>query len=315
MGASESGRDRGRGIAKRGMRLPVWGRVAAGRAGLENAVSLPPEAESGEGASACRYLGLVDDGELHATYSTDAHRCYRLPNPTRIATQHQERYCLTAEHPSCPIFQGEGVEATTQPAAAPAESAASAAAASAAAAEASEPSAATPTASAAGGAGTRPPGRPRTPFATPGTRWMPRGLRNPLQDGELSMRVATISLFALAIVVVAIAFVVNRSLSDDGDTAPAALTPTPTAAPTQAPAATPTAAPTQAPAATPTATPTPVPTPTPPPTPSVHVVVPGDTCGAIAAANDLTLEAFLAANELTEDDCLTIQPGDELVIP
>ena len=81
---------------------------------------------------------------------------------------------------------------------------------------------------------------------------MPRGLRNPLQDGELSMRVATISLFALAIVVVAIAFVVNRSLSDDGDTAPAALTPTPTAAPTQAPAATPTAAPTQAPAATPT---------------------------------------------------------------
>ena len=111
------------------MRLPVWGRVAAGRAGLENAVILPPEAESGEGASACRYLGLVDDGELHATYSTDAHRCYRLPNPTRIATQHQERYCLTAEHPSCPIFQGEGVEATTQPAPAPAESAASAAAA------------------------------------------------------------------------------------------------------------------------------------------------------------------------------------------
>ncbi len=281
-------------------------------------MSLPAEPETGEGASACSYLGLVDDGDLHATYATDAHRCYRLPNATRIATQHQERYCLTAEHPSCPVYRGEGVEATTQSSAAPAGSAAAAAAASAAAASASEPASTPPAATAGTAGGAQPPSRPRTPFATPGTRWLPRGLRQPLRDGELSMRVATISLFALAIVVVAIAFVVNRQLSDDGDTVPAALTPTPTVAaatPTAAATTPATAAATQPP--TPTATPTPAPTPTATPTPtaSVHVVVPGDTCGGIAAANDVTLDEFLAANELTEDDCLTIQPGQELVIP
>ena len=282
-------------------------------------MSLPAEPETGEGASACSYLGLVDDGDLHATYATDAHRCYRLANATRIATQHQERYCLTAEHPSCPVYRGEGVEATTQPSPSPAGSAATAAAASAAAASASEPASTPPTATAGtAGGGAQPPSRPRTPFATPGTRWLPRGLRQPLRDGELSMPVATISLFALAIVVVAIAFIVNQQLSDDGDTAPAALTPTPTAAATQPPAATPTAAATQPPAtptATPTPAPTPPPTPEPTPTASIHVVVPGDTCGGIAAANDVTLDAFLAANELTEEDCLTIQPGQELIVP
>ena len=79
-------------------------------------MSLPPESEGSEAAAVCAYLGLVDDGDLHATYATDAHRCYRLPNPTRIASQHQESFCLTADHTSCPIFQGEGVEATTHPA-------------------------------------------------------------------------------------------------------------------------------------------------------------------------------------------------------
>lgn len=280
-------------------------------------MSLPAEPETGEGASACNYLGLVDDGDLHATYATDAHRCYRLPNATRIATQHQERYCLTAEHPSCPVYRGEGVEATTQPSPAPAESAATAASASAAAASASEPASMPPAATAGTAGGAQPPTRPRTPFATPGTRWLPSGLRQPLRDGELSMPVATISLFALAIVVVAVAFIVNRQLSDDGDTAPAALTPTPTAAATATPAApTPTAAPvTPTAAPTPTATPTPAPTPEPTPAARVHIVVPGDTCGGIAAANDVTLDAFLAANELTEDDCLTIQPGQELIVP
>lgn len=48
---------------------------------------------------------------------------------------------------------------------------------------------------------------------------------------------------------------------------------------------------------------------------NVHLVVSGDTCGAIAGANGVTLQAFLDANNMTEDDCLSIQPGQELIIP
>ena len=66
----------------------------------------------------CPYLGLADDADSHATYATEAHRCYRLPNPTRIATGHQETYCLGANHVSCPVYLGEGVPGEAAPAAA-----------------------------------------------------------------------------------------------------------------------------------------------------------------------------------------------------
>ena len=49
-----------------------------------------------EYSAVCPYLGLADDADSHATYATEAHRCYRLTNPTRIATPHQENYCLGA---------------------------------------------------------------------------------------------------------------------------------------------------------------------------------------------------------------------------
>ncbi len=264
-------------------------------------MSLPVEAEGAEPAAVCAYLGLVDDSDLHSTYATDAHRCYRLPDPTRIATQHQEQFCLTAAHPVCPIYQGEGVEATTQPAAA---------------GESASASALDALGGPDGGDGAPVSSAPpRSPFTTPAARWVATGLRKPLQDGELSMRAATIALFALAIVVVVVAFLINRQLGDDGDIAPAATPAPATAIPTEPP----TPAPTEPPTPAPTEPPTPAPTP-PPATPpggngTTHVVQPGDTCSAIAVANDVALDAFLAANDMTEADCLSIQPGQELIIP
>ena len=278
-------------------------------------MSLPVESEGSEAAAVCAYLGLVDDGDLHATYATDAHRCYRLPNPTRIATQHQEQFCLTADHPSCPIYQGEGVEATTHPAA------------SAAGDGEAEPDEATedrefePAAAAQS-----------TPFATAASRWTSRGLRRPVLEGELSMRAATVALFVLAAVVVVIAFVVNRQIGNE-DPAPVAAvaTETPTqaaATSTQAttateettPAPTPTAAAaaTPQPTAAPTEAPTQAPTEAPTGSGTIYIVQAGDSCGAIASANGVTLQELLDANEeleVTDDGDCPIFPDQELVIP
>ena len=260
-------------------------------------MSLPVETEGSEAAAVCPYLGLADDSDLHATYTTDAHRCYHLPNPTRIATPHQNQFCLTADHPSCPIYQGEGVEAT-QPA--PAETA----------------EAETGMEEPLEEGGLEPASQQRpSRFAGGASRWTAGGLRRPALEGELSMRAATASLFILAAVVVAIAFVVNRQLGDDDPAAiaPAATetaTQTATATPTPTEAATPTPAPTEAP----TPEPTPTPAPTAPPA-STYEVQSGDTCSGIALANGVSLQALLDANGLTEGDCLTIQPGQELTIP
>ena len=276
-------------------------------------MSLPGESEGSEAAGVCAYLGLVDDGDLHATYATDAHRCYRLPNPTRIATQHQEQFCLTADHPSCPIYQGEGVEATTHPAASPAGDGEA------------EPDEGTEDGEFEPAAAARP-----TAFATAASRWTSRGLRRPVLEGELSMRAATVSLFVLAAVVVAIAFVVNREIGEDD---PAPVVPVATETPTEAAAAT-TQVATEteepAPAPTPTAVATPQPTPAPTEAPTqapteaptgdgtIYIVQAGDTCGAIASANGVTLQELLDANEeleLTDEGGCPIFPDQELIIP
>ena len=38
----------------------------------------------------------------------------------------------------------------------------------------------------------------------------------------------------------------------------------------------------------------------------------GDTCGAIAAANNITLQQLLTANNKTEQDCNNLQLGEVL---
>ena len=276
-------------------------------------MSLPVESEGSEAAAVCAYLGLVDDGDLHATYATDAHRCYRLPNPTRIATQHQEQFCLTADHPSCPIYQGEGVEATTHASAAADDGGGEPG-------EASEDAGFEPAAGAAA----------PSVFGTAASRWTSRGLRRPVLEGEMSMRAATVSLFVLAAVVVAIAFLVNREIgADDPEpVAPAAATDTATATAAATEAATEEPTPVATPEPTPTPDePTPAPTeaatpaPTQPPTTAggvIHIVQAGDTCGAIASEYGLTLQELLDANEdleLTDEGGCPIFPDQEITIP
>ena len=46
-----------------------------------------------------------------------------------------------------------------------------------------------------------------------------------------------------------------------------------------------------------------------------YIVVPGDTCVAIAQDHGIPVQTFMVANGLDEESCLTIQVGQEVVIP
>lgn len=275
-----------------------------------------------EFSAVCPYLGLADDADSHATYATEAHRCYRLANPTRIAAPHQESYCLGANHVTCPVYLGEGVPGAEQRAPRP---------------QAAVPPPETPTVRGPQGAreagGTQPFGGGRKAPAAgqrPPRRQGGAGTLGPRpRSGGVSMPVATIGLFALAAIVIVLALVIQQMVGDSGggDQAPAdavatrdALNRTRTA---QAGGdTTPT---TQTPGnqtpGTPTAgTPTPgsgtaAPSPTTSTGGTTYTVESGDTCFSIAQDNGITLQELLDANDLTEDDCSSLNVGDELTIP
>jgi hypothetical protein len=166
----------------------------------------------------CPHLGLADDYESHATYATEAHRCYKLPTPTRIAANHQETYCLGVNHRTCPVFQGEGIARTqttaapTRPGRAPAAGAAAGATAAAGAAAGGGGPQPRSSSAAFGRPGGGPAGRPGS---APGGRRPPAGPRP--RPGGISMPVATIGLLGLAVVVIAVAFLVQRAVGDDDD--------------------------------------------------------------------------------------------------
>lgn len=279
-----------------------------------------------EYSAVCPYLGLADDADSHATFATEAHRCYRLTNPTRIATPHQESFCLGANHVTCPVYLGEGVPQTQKPAATAAAagvgSAAGAFGGSSAAAE-------EPVRGPRPGQGKRPvePGAPRARKPANAGTLGPRP-----RAGGISMPVATIGLFALAIVIVALAFAIQRIVGngDDGTPSPAdsvatkdALNKTRTAQAgganqTQQPQTTQTPGGSQTPGASQTGTASRTTTATASGTANgskTYTVKSGDTCGAIAEANGVTLAALLAANNLTEAACTTLAVGQQLKIP
>lgn len=81
-----------------------------------------------------------------------------------------------------------------------------------------------------------------------------------------------------------------------------------TATPTSSATATATSSP------LPTATATPSPTPTPVPQVTYEVRA-GDTLSAIASRTNVSVEALMAANNLTAQDVYTLRPGDQLIIP
>lgn len=280
------------------------------------------EYDQGEFGQVCPYLGLTDDADSHATYATEAHRCYRLPNPTRIASGHQERYCLGNDHVSCPVYQGEGIP---RPAAAGGRAAGGAVAAGAAGAGAA---AARGTRSGAAleenGGRSRvgaPQGRPRRAAAA--------GMLSPRpRAGGISMPAATIGLFTMAIVVVAIAYLISQMVGGNGENAlsPADTVATQAALRTQTPQTEQTpqgGAGGETPAAAETPTPNGEATPaeaTPAPTTATsgqqtHTVESGEFCGTIAEQYDITVDELIEANDMTLDDCRTLQVGQELIIP
>jgi len=277
-------------------------------------VSFPAGTE--EFASVCPFLGLADDADSHATYATDAHRCYNLQNPTRIATNHQETYCLGANHVTCPVFQGQGIAAAGKGApAAPAAAAAAGAAATGAAAASRSPFQRTPPATQDAPAG-RPAGRTDRPLRSPGAL-SPRP-----RAGGISLPVATIGLFALAAIVIGLAFWIQSIVGDDDN---GSLSPADTLATNQANASrtaqgggnrttTPTAGSPTTPAngsRTPGASAT-----TPAGGGQVYTIKSGDSCYGIAEQFDIDIDDFLAANNFTlENQCQDLQPGQNVRIP
>ena len=279
----------------------------------------------------CPHLGLGDDPDSHATYATEAHRCYKMPNPTRIAGGHQETYCLVANHRTCPVFTGEGISRVAAPAAA---AAGMATAANVPPARPEVPADPAETVAGPAAGSPRPGQRTRAAGPTPG----PRAKRPGAQDGQLrarprpggiSMPAATIGLFALAIVLVAVAFLINQAVDDDGggtisepdafgtqnanrtasagsqtQTQPAGQTP---GAGTQTTTTTQQAG--QTPGATRTGTTTPG------AGGGTYTVASGDFCGSIADDNNITLEQLLTANDMEESDCNNLQVGQVLKLP
>lgn len=62
---------------------------------------------SGEraGADRCPLLGLPDDPETAFAFSTDANHCHKSIPPASVRLNHQQKYCLSAEYVSCPLFR------------------------------------------------------------------------------------------------------------------------------------------------------------------------------------------------------------------
>ena len=272
-----------------------------------------------EELNVCRHLGLSDDQESHATYATEAHRCFKLDTPTKIASQHQERFCLGAEHPNCPIFKGEGLARGGARPAAPT-------------AAASSPFDRPPRPRTGRDAEPAAPRAPRTaqrptaekPFKVGGGGLSPRP-----RAGGISMRTMTIGLFVLAAVILGLAFWIQSVVGGDS-------TKTLTAAQTQATQAAlkPTTATTAVRTTTAAATqPTPGNSATATAqaanrTPTVaagtattgtgaksYTVKSGDNCGSIADASNITLEQLLSVNGLTQDSCRSLQVGQVLKLP
>ncbi len=255
----------------------------------------------------CPYLGLADDADSHATYATEAHRCYRLETPTRIATNHQESFCLGANHPTCPVFRGEGVASTT--------------------------SAVAPTPLDRGPRGKAPreqtPREPKAPRSAGATAERPArpGSLNPRpRTGGISMPVLTIGLFVLAGVVIALAFWIQSVVGGDDNSAisPADVSRSQLAASrTNTAANTTTTTPRPGTPTVTTGTQTGTPrtgtpattTTTPTNGAKTYTVVDGDNCGIIADDNNTTVEQIQALNPTINADCTNLEVGQVIKLP
>ncbi|MCA9831980.1 MAG: LysM domain-containing protein [Dehalococcoidia bacterium] len=254
----------------------------------------------------CPHLGLLDDAESHATYATDEHRCYRLDRPTRIAPNHQERYCLSSQFSSCPIFQGEGIGATLAASGGPATPPPAPAAAGA---SLDRPS--------SGARLDRPGARPaRSPAAERAAGSLSASPRP--RPGGLPLPVLTIGLFIGAAVIIGLAFLIQRVVGGDDGGTPAGpgvtQTRTVTGANTAAPTGTQSPGAARTPSGTATVTGTPG-TGTPASAAGTYTVQAGDTCSAIASQFNTTFEELRRLNPAIDADCTNLQVDQVIKVP
>ncbi len=71
---------------------------------LAAAAPAPSLVSSAVPAGLCPKLGFADDPANHYSRPTQLHRCYALEPPERISIDHQRRFCLTGQYPSCPRY-------------------------------------------------------------------------------------------------------------------------------------------------------------------------------------------------------------------
>jgi LysM repeat protein len=76
------------------------------------------------GPSACPFVAFEDDRDHRSDAPDYRHRCFAAPEPEPRAFPHQERYCLAAGFPACPVFldwakqEAAGVKSSAAPVAA-----------------------------------------------------------------------------------------------------------------------------------------------------------------------------------------------------
>jgi LysM repeat protein len=130
--------------------------------------------------------------------------------------------------------------------------------------------------------------------------------------------VATIGLFVLAVVVIALAFWIQSIVGDDDDDGGTPASEQTQTAQTQTANAggdgtqEPDGSPTDEPTGTETAGEDSTPTPS---GENTYTVQAGDTCFSIAEANGVTLEEFLVANNLDDESCTQLEIGQVVIIP
>jgi hypothetical protein len=100
-----------------------------------------PTTQIEDGPGACPFVAFEDDRDHRSSSPDYRHRCFAAAEPEPRAFPHQERYCLSAGFPSCPVFldwarQEAAAVKAAGAAATPAAAAAIAGAAAGAAAEA-----------------------------------------------------------------------------------------------------------------------------------------------------------------------------------
>jgi hypothetical protein len=70
-----------------------------------------PESSGEERGDVCPFLGLLDDPQTSLSFPAQWNACHRAKPPFSPNLDHQQAYCLTASHVTCPVFNKKSVEA------------------------------------------------------------------------------------------------------------------------------------------------------------------------------------------------------------